>query len=105
MDPELFGCDATFALRVKGDSMIDAHIQDGDLAIIQPWEDAENGRIVAAMVDGLESEATLKLFHRKKTRIELHAANPHYQPLVFEGPQRSRVRIIGRLVGVIRPRA
>jgi repressor LexA len=70
--PELFGCDASFALRVSGDSMIDAQIRDGDLAIIRPQDQAEDGQIGAVQVEGLETEATLKRLRRRKGRIELH---------------------------------
>lgn len=104
VDPGLFGCDASFALRVKGDSMIEAHIQDGDLAIIRPQEEAQDGQIVAVLVDGLESEATLKILRRRKDRIELLPANARYQPMVFEKGDRARVRVLGRLVGIIRPK-
>ncbi len=104
VDPGLFGCDASFALRVRGDSMIDAHIRDGDLAVIRPQEEAEDGQVVAVQVEGLEPEATLKVLRRREERIELHAANPRYGPLIFEGAERARVRILGRLAGVIRPR-
>jgi repressor LexA len=105
VDPALFGSDEVFALRVKGDSMIDAHIQDGDLAIIRPQEDAEDGQIVAVQVEDLEPEATLKVLRRSNGGIELHPANSRYAPLIFKDAQRSKVTILGRLVGVIRPRA
>lgn len=102
VDPSLFGCDTAFALKVKGDSMIMAHIQDGDMAIIRPQEEIPDGQVAAVLVEGLEPEATLKVFRKRGPRIELHAANPEYPPLVFEGPERARVRVLGRLVGVIR---
>lgn len=102
VDPRLFGSDSVFALRVRGDSMIDAQIRDGDLAIIRPQAVVQNGEIVAVQVEGLEPEATLKVFRRSPADIELHAANPSYQPLVFIGDEQARVKILGRLVGVIR---
>ena len=102
VDPGLFGSQDAFALRVQGDSMIDAQIRDGDLAIIKPQDDAENGWIVAAMVEGLETEATLKTIYRKNRNVELHAANPLYRPLIFKGEDQSRVRILGKLIGIIR---
>ena len=105
VDPSLFGCDITFALQVKGDSMIEAHIQDEDLAVIRPQADVEDGRIAAVLVEGVEPEATLKVLRRQGDRLELHAANARYEPLVFRGEERSRVRILGQLVGVIRSRA
>ena len=102
VDPSLFGCDTAFALKVKGDSMIMAHIQDGDMAIIRPQEMVDDGQVAAVLIDGLEPEATLKVFRQRGPRIELHAANPQYSPIIFEGSARSRVKILGRLVGVIR---
>jgi repressor LexA len=82
--------------------MIGAHIRDGDLAVIRPQEEAEDGRIVAVLIDGPEPEATLKVIRRSQDRIELHPANPAYEVMVFKGRDRARVRILGRLVGVIR---
>jgi repressor LexA len=105
VDPALFGCDETFALTVRGDSMIEAHITDGDLAIIRPQEQVENGQIAAVLIEDMEPEATLKVFRKTKNRIELHAANPAYDPIVFEGAEREKVTVLGKLVGVIRSRA
>jgi len=102
VDPRLFGSESVFALRVQGDSMIGAQIRNGDLAIIRPQEVVQNGEIVAVQVEGLEPEATLKVFRRNNQAIELHAANPAYEPLVFTGNSQTRVRILGKLVGVIR---
>jgi repressor LexA len=102
VDPKLFGAAEAFALRVKGDSMIEAQIRDGDLAIIRPQDAAENGEIVAIMVDGLEPEATLKIIRHGSGYLELHAANPAYGPLVFTGEDLERVKILGKLIGVIR---
>lgn len=102
VDSSLFGADECFALRIQGDSMIEAYIADGDLAIIQPQDNADNGQIVAVMVDNTLPEATLKVLRRKSTVIELHAANSRYPPLVFRGRERGRIKILGRLVGVIR---
>ncbi|MFH1112538.1 MAG: transcriptional repressor LexA [Pseudomonadota bacterium] len=104
VDPALFGHEHAFALRVKGDSMIDAQIRDGDLAVIRPQDDAEDGQIVAVQVEGLEPEATLKVFRRRNGTVELHPANPQYRPFVFEGAERSKIKILGRLIGLIRPK-
>ncbi|MFH0957141.1 MAG: transcriptional repressor LexA [Pseudomonadota bacterium] len=104
INPNFFGSPEAFALRVKGDSMIDAHIQDGDLAIIRPQEDAENGDIVAVMVDDIEAEATLKILRIDKELIELRPANESYEPLIFRRMDRSKIRILGKLIGVIRPK-
>ncbi len=102
VDPALFGTSECFGLRVQGDSMVEVHIADGDLAIIRPQEDAEDGQIVAVMVDNILPEATLKILRRRNGAVELHAANSDYPPMVFKGRDRARVRILGRLVGVIR---
>ena len=102
LDPALFGCDTCFALRVKGDSMIEAHIMDGDLAIIRPQKTVGNGRIVAVMVDDILTEATLKVFKKQQNKIALHPANSSLQPLIFEGRDRKKVRVLGKFVGIIR---
>lgn len=104
VDPKLFGSEKAFALKVRGDSMIDAQIRDGDFAIIRPQHDAENGEIVAVLVEGMEAEATLKILHRTNHYLELHSANDAYRPLVFKGSDRGKVRVLGKLVGIIRPR-
>ncbi len=104
VDPKLFGSDEAFALLVKGDSMIDAQIRSGDLAIIRPQSQAENGEIVAVMIEGIEPEATLKIFRIKNEDIELHPANEAYKVQIFRGEERGRVKILGKLAGIIRPR-
>lgn len=100
--PSFFGSSEAFALRVKGDSMIEAHIQDGDIAIIRPQPESENGSIVAVIVEGIESEATLKIFRFNNDQIELRPANKFYDSLFFSGLERSRIKILGKLVGIIR---
>ncbi len=101
-DPRFFGAEDAFALLVKGDSMTGEQIRDGDLAIIRQQSDAEDGEIVVCLVEGLESEATLKILRRNNGNIELRPANPTYEPLIFEGKDRAKVRILGKLIGVIR---
>ena len=86
-----------FALEVKGDSMIDAGINEGDIIIVRRCETAENGDIVVALVD--KEEATLKRLRKKGASIALEAANPNYETRIF-GPD--QVDIQGRLVGLIR---
>ncbi|MDJ0627210.1 MAG: transcriptional repressor LexA [Rhodobacter sp.] len=86
-----------YALEVKGDSMIDAGINDGDVVVIREGNAADNGDIVVALVEG--HEATLKRFRRKGSAIALEAANPAYETRVFRDDQ---VQIQGRLVGLIR---
>lgn len=102
MDPAFYGDAACFAVRVTGDSMIDAHIQDGDLAILVPANDVDDGAIAAVLVDDILTEATLKIVRRRKTTLELHSANKAYPPLVFTGKDRKRIRIVGKYVGLIR---
>lgn len=86
-----------FALEVKGDSMIEAGIFDGDTVIIRNSDQANPGDIVVALVD--DEEATLKRFRRKGASIALEAANPAYETRIF-GPD--RVKVQGKLVGLIR---
>jgi len=86
-----------YALEVKGDSMIEAGINDGDVVIIRETDVAENGDIVVALVE--EQEATLKRFRRRGNMIALEAANPAYETRVYRDEQ---VRVQGRLVGLIR---
>lgn len=88
----------TFFLRVKGDSMINAHIQEGDLALVQPQPTAENRDIVVALVDG---EATLKRFYKDQGRIRLQAENPHTEPIIVR-PGEGEVMIVGKVVGIFR---
>jgi len=93
----LSGTDHHYALEVKGDSMIDAGINDGDVVVIRETSTADNGDIVVALVEG--QEATLKRFRRKGAAIALEAANPAYETRVFRDDQ---VKVQGRLVGLIR---
>lgn len=93
----LVGPGEHYALEVQGDSMTDAGIFDGDIAIIQHTGDAENGTVVVALVD--DSEVTLKRLRRKGNSIALEPANPAYETRIF-GPD--RVTIQGRLRALIR---
>lgn len=86
-----------YALEVKGDSMIEAGIFDGDTVVIRNASTANPGEIIVALVD--EEEATLKRFRRKGASIALEAANPAYETRIF-GPD--RVKVQGKLVGLIR---
>ena len=95
--PEMLGSGEHYALEVKGDSMIEAGILDGDTVIIRNTSSANPGEIVVALVD--DEEATLKRFRRKGASIALEAANPAYETRIF-GPD--RVKIQGKLVGLIR---
>jgi len=86
-----------FALEVEGDSMIEAGILDGDIALVKQCDTAENGSIVVALVDG--TEATLKRLRRKGASIALEPANPNYKTRIC-GPD--QVAVQGRLVGIYR---
>ena len=86
-----------YALEVKGDSMIDAGINDGDVVVIRETSSADNGDIVVALVE--DHEATLKRFLRRGNAIALEAANPAYETRVC--PE-DKVKVQGRLVGLIR---
>jgi len=95
--PEMLSGGEHYALEVKGDSMIDAGIFDGDTVIIRDGQTANPGDIVVALVD--DEEATLKRFRRKGASIALEAANPAYETRIF-GPD--RIKVQGKLVGLIR---
>jgi repressor LexA len=102
ISPAVFGCERCFGLRVQGDSMIDAHILDGDLAIIRPQQRVDSGTIAAVLVQDMLAEATLKIVRYTRVALSLEAANPNYAALVFKGPQRKRVSILGKYVGIVR---
>jgi repressor LexA len=95
--PDMLSPGEHFALEVRGDSMIEAGIFDGDTVLIRKGDTADTGDIVVALVD--EEEATLKRLRKKGASIALEAANPAYETRIF-GPD--RVRIQGRLVGLMR---
>jgi repressor LexA len=86
---------STYVLRVRGDSMVDAHIMDGDLVVIREQQTAHDGDIVVAQVE--ENAVTLKRFFRERDRVRLQPANDQYEPQFYDS-----VRIQGKLVGVIR---
>ncbi len=93
----LMGQGEHYVLQVVGDSMIEAGINDGDYAVIQRCETAENGAIVVALVE--DREVTLKRIRRRGASIALEPANPAYEIRIF-GPH--QVKIQGRLVGLMR---
>jgi repressor LexA len=88
----------TFFLKVKGDSMINASISEGDLALIRPQEEAQHRDIVVALVDG---EATLKRFFREKDHIRLQPENPNMAPIIIREGEKD-VSIVGKVVGIYR---
>ena len=89
---------ADFALRCKGDSMIGARIQDGDLVFIRKQEDVDNGEIAAVLV---EDEATLKRVYKYPDKVVLNPENPKYPPLVYAGYDLEKVRILGKAVAFL----
>ena len=95
--PEMLGGGEHYALEVRGDSMIEAGIFDGDTVVIHKQDTASNGEIIVALVD--DEEATLKRLRRKGNSVALEAANPAYETRIF-GPD--RVKVQGRLVGLLR---
>jgi repressor LexA len=94
--PSDMGSGKLFALQVKGDSMIDAGILDGDRVIVKQQGAAENGEIVCALIDG---EATLKRFYKKGDVITLKPENKNYAPITVSDGE---FRVVGRVVGLMR---
>ncbi|MHA1279803.1 MAG: transcriptional repressor LexA [Candidatus Helarchaeota archaeon] len=92
----IFDPERHFALLVRGDSMVDEGILDGDIVVVRKSETAENGEVVVALVDG---EATIKKYKRHGSKIELIPANPSYKPIVVKEEQ---VKIIGVVVALFR---
>jgi len=88
----------TYALRVRGHSMIDDNIQDGDIIVIEKRETAENGQTVVAMING--ESVTLKKFYVEHDGIRLQPANPEMEPIYIKNQD---VQILGIVAGVIRP--
>jgi len=100
VDPSLArGGRNLFALTVRGDSMVNAHILPGDRVIVQQTTHASPGEIVVALIEG---EATVKTFRRTSSKVVLEPANPKYEPIVVT--QDKDFRIIGKVVGVFSPR-
>jgi repressor LexA len=97
MPPEMLSSGEHFALEVRGDSMIDAGILDGDIALLRRTEAADTGDIVVALID--DEEATLKRFRRRGASIALEPANTSYEVRILPP---NRVRIQGKMVGLFR---
>ena len=95
---DMQGRERTFALRVRGDSMIEENIQDGDIIIVASQKTAENGQVVVALIDG--SYATVKKFYREPDFIRLEPANPQFKPIFVKTPE--RIQIQGVVRGLIR---
>ncbi len=94
---DLFGGPNRYVLKVRGQSMIENHIEDGDYVVIRKQETAENGDRVVAMV---ENEVTLKRFYKEKDHIRLEPANGKMSPIIVDSTKDAR--ILGVLVGVMR---
>ena len=97
MSADFFPAGEHYALEVRGDSMVDAGILDGDIVVIRKQDSVNTGDIIVALID--EEEATLKRFRRRGSSIALEAANPAYETRVL-GPD--RVKIQGKLVSLVR---
>jgi repressor LexA len=95
---DMQGRGRTFALRVRGDSMIEENIQDGDIIIVSSQKTADNGQMVVALIDG--NYATVKKFYREPDFIRLEPANPQFRPIFIKTPE--RIQIQGVVRGLIR---
>jgi len=95
---DMQGRGRTFALRVRGDSMIDENIQDGDIIVVASQKTADNGQVVVALIDG--TYATVKKFYREPEFIRLEPANPQFKPIFIKTPE--RIQIQGVVRGLIR---
>lgn len=97
LDPAIARWKDAFLLRVKGESMKEAGILDGDLVLVRPQPDADSGEIVVAMIDG---EATVKRLIKKNGSIRLKPENPAFDPIVID--ENHPLHLIGKVVGVFR---
>ncbi len=88
----------SFLLKVKGDSLKDAYIFEGDVIIVNPDLEARNGQIVVAVLD---DAAVVKRFYKKRNRIELHSENPEYEPIIIE-KNYENFKLVGVVIGVYR---
>jgi len=88
---------SSYALRVRGNSMIDDNIEDGDIIVVEKRDSAENGQSVVAMING--DSVTLKKFYIEKDGIRLQPANPDLQPIYIKNEE---LQILGIVIGVIR---
>jgi repressor LexA len=95
--PSMVRAGRTYVLRVKGDSMIDEQIRDGDYVIVEERKVAENGETVVALLES--GEVTLKKFYREKGAVRLQPANPNLAPLFFK---RGELKIQGVVIGILR---
>lgn len=98
LDANLLPAEGTFLLRVVGDSMVDAHIVEGDYILVKPQESAAPGEIVVALIG---NEATVKRFFPEGNRVRLQPENPRHKPIIV-ARQDEDLRIIGKVIGVLR---
>ncbi|MCW8859665.1 MAG: transcriptional repressor LexA [Deltaproteobacteria bacterium] len=98
VDPSLVKGENSFVLRVQGDSMIEAHITDGDMAVVRPQATADNGDIVVAMIDG---EATLKRFFKEPGHVRLQPENSRFSPIILTAAD-GELTVVGKVTGIIR---
>ncbi len=96
--PDMIGRGRSFALRVRGNSMIEENIQDGDIIVVSAQKVAQNGEMVVALIDG--NYATVKKFFRESDFIRLEPANPQFKPIFIRTP--GRIQIQGVVRGLIR---
>lgn len=96
---ELFAGEDHFALKVRGQSMIEDHIDDGDFVVIRRQENASNGECVVAQISG---EVTLKRYYRERGRVRLEPSNSSMSPILLDENEASQTKILGVLVGVLR---
>lgn len=94
--------EADFILRAKGDSMIEAHIFDGDLVFLKKTNDVDNGRIAAVLID---DEATLKRVNKDENTVVLQPCNKNYKPIIINESDDKQVLILGEMVGVYSKRS
>lgn len=99
VDPRWVPGPGCFAVRVRGESMINAGINDGDYVMVRPQQDAQNGEVVAVLIEG---EATVKRFYREKNgMIRLQPENPAMEPMIYN-PKNQSIRLIGKVAGLFR---
>ena len=98
LDPAIARWDNLFLVRVVGDSMIDAHIADGDLALVKPQPTIENGEITVVLIQG---EATIKRFYKDTSTVRLEPANATMNPIIIQSGD-AEVSIVGKVVAIVR---
>lgn len=95
--PSRYAGGTNFMLRVRGESMVNVGIMDGDLILVEQQNSARNGEIVVAMIDGFESEATVKTFYKEKDHVRLQPENDTMSPIIVQD-----VKVLGKVKGVFR---